>query len=176
MRSKSHMRAVRYRQLALVEADKGKADFLRQIANESEQGVLCTVDWLDHAIPRTHPKVQNWTDKQEDSLRTWPFALIRRGLLDATSVSRTLSDLDDVAATNHQANDPSAKASRTVSVAIGGPGNDSFVFHLGQSTDAASDANGTGTIEPFCATSGSPSTELRNAMTGQSQFFFRRTK
>jgi hypothetical protein len=173
MSSKSHMRAVRYRQLALAEADKGNADFLRQIADEAEQGVLCTVDWL---IPRTHPKVQNWTDKQEDSLRAWPFALIRRGFLDATSVSLTLSGTDDVAATDHHANDTSATASRTVSVAIGGPGNDSFVFHLGQSTDAASDANSTDTIEPFYATSNSPSTELRNVMTGLSQFFFRRTK
>jgi hypothetical protein len=150
MSSKSHMRAVRYRQLALAEADKGNADFLRQIADEAEQGVLCTVDWLDHAIPRTHLKVQNWTDKQEVGFWEWPFALVQ--------------------------NDTSATASRIVSVAIGGPGNDSFVFHLGQSTDTASDTNSADTIEPFYATSNSPSTELRNVMAGQSQFFFRRTK
>jgi hypothetical protein len=150
MCSKNHVRAVRYRQLALAEDDKGRADFLRQIADEAEQGVLCTVDWLDQAIPPTLLKVQNWTDKQGDGFCAWPFALVQ--------------------------NDTSATASRIVSVAIGGPGNDSFVFHLGQNTDTASDTNSADTIEPFYATSNSQSTELRNAITGLSQFFFRRTK
>jgi hypothetical protein len=175
MRSKNHMRAVRYRQLALPEADKGKADLLHQIADEAEQGLLCTVDRL---IPRTHPKVQNWTDKQEDSLRAWPFALIQiRGfVLDANSASRAISGTDDVATIDHHANDTGATAPRTISVAIGGPGNDSFVFHQGQSAAAASDANSTDTVELFYATNNSPSTELPNVMTGLSQFFFRGTK
>ena len=174
MRSKSHMRAVRYRQLALAEADKGKADFLRQIADEAEQGVLCTVDWLDHAYQRTHPKAQNWTYEQENSVRAWPFA--GRGFLDDASGGLTLFGTDNVAATDHYANDTGATASRTVSVEIGGPGNDLFVFHLGQGTAAASDANSTDAIKPFYGAGNSPSTELRNVMTGLSQFFFRRTK
>jgi len=38
----NHVRAVRYRQLALIEPDPGKAALLRKIADEAEGGVLCT--------------------------------------------------------------------------------------------------------------------------------------
>ena len=41
---KNHKRALRYRELALREADKDRADLLNRIAMEAEQGVLCTVD------------------------------------------------------------------------------------------------------------------------------------
>ena len=41
----SNPRAVRYRRLALAEADREKADLLHKIAEEAGNGVLCTVDW-----------------------------------------------------------------------------------------------------------------------------------
>jgi hypothetical protein len=44
MSPKNHARAVRYRQLALVEPDKAKAAVLYQIADEADRDVLCTVD------------------------------------------------------------------------------------------------------------------------------------
>jgi hypothetical protein len=40
----NHDRAVRYRRLALGEPDKAKAALLHKIADEAEQGLLCTVD------------------------------------------------------------------------------------------------------------------------------------
>lgn len=59
MNSKNHIRAVRYRQLALAEPDKAKADVLHKIADEAERDVLCTVDWMRNEIPRTRPKLPN---------------------------------------------------------------------------------------------------------------------
>jgi hypothetical protein len=44
----SNPRAVRYRRLALQEPDKENAQLLRLIADESERGVLCTVEWTRH--------------------------------------------------------------------------------------------------------------------------------
>jgi hypothetical protein len=44
MNDKNQQRAVRYRRLALAEPDKAKAELLIKIADEAEQGVLCTVD------------------------------------------------------------------------------------------------------------------------------------
>jgi hypothetical protein len=44
MNAKNHARAVRYRQLALAEADRAKAAVLLTIADEAERDVLCTVD------------------------------------------------------------------------------------------------------------------------------------
>ena len=44
MNPKNHARAVRYRQLALVELDRAKAAVLYKIADEAERDVLCTVD------------------------------------------------------------------------------------------------------------------------------------
>jgi len=41
---KNHARASRYRKLALAELDKEKSGLLNRIADEAEQGVLCTVD------------------------------------------------------------------------------------------------------------------------------------
>jgi hypothetical protein len=51
MRLSPHERAVKYRRLALVEADPAKAELLHQIAIEAESGVLVTSDW---ATPATH--------------------------------------------------------------------------------------------------------------------------
>jgi hypothetical protein len=42
----SNPRAVRYRRSALAEEDKQKADLLYKIADEADQGVLCTAEWI----------------------------------------------------------------------------------------------------------------------------------
>jgi hypothetical protein len=59
MNSKNHIRAVKYRQLALAEPDRAKADVLHKIADEAERDVLCTVDWMHSKIPPTRPKPPN---------------------------------------------------------------------------------------------------------------------
>jgi hypothetical protein len=46
---------VRYRRLALAEVDRDKADLLHKIANEAEQGVLFTADWLSPAVSMIDP-------------------------------------------------------------------------------------------------------------------------
>lgn len=46
MSTKNHARAVRYRELALAEPDRSKADLLLKIADEADRDVLCTADWL----------------------------------------------------------------------------------------------------------------------------------
>jgi hypothetical protein len=43
---KNHARALRYRKLALAEADKDRALLLNRLADEAERGVLCTLDRL----------------------------------------------------------------------------------------------------------------------------------
>ena len=52
MDPKNLTRATRYRQLALAEPDKAKAAVLRQIADEAERDVLCTVDKMDTRLER----------------------------------------------------------------------------------------------------------------------------
>ncbi len=44
MNPKSQARALRYRRLANAEPDKSRAALLYKLAEEAEQGVLCTVD------------------------------------------------------------------------------------------------------------------------------------
>jgi hypothetical protein len=44
--TKNPARAVRYRQLALAEPDRSKADLLLKLADEADRDVLCTADWL----------------------------------------------------------------------------------------------------------------------------------
>jgi hypothetical protein len=39
-------RAIRYRQLALGESDRAKAEMLYNLADEAERNVLCTSDWM----------------------------------------------------------------------------------------------------------------------------------
>jgi hypothetical protein len=43
--SKNHARAVRYRELALAEPDRCKADMLLKLADEADRNVLSTADW-----------------------------------------------------------------------------------------------------------------------------------
>jgi hypothetical protein len=58
MDPKNLARAVRYRQLALAEPDKAKAAILREIADEAERDVLCTVDKMDSSLRRAQPRQQ----------------------------------------------------------------------------------------------------------------------
>ena len=55
----NHARAERYRQLALAEPDMAKAAILIKIAEEAEQDLLCTVDWMRNAVPRSQSKPPN---------------------------------------------------------------------------------------------------------------------
>ena len=55
MDPKNLTRATRYRQLALAEPDKAKAAILREIANEAERDVLCTVDKMGGRLRRAQP-------------------------------------------------------------------------------------------------------------------------
>ena len=52
-------RTARYRRLASVEPDAGKARLLNRLADESDRGVLVTADWLRSAklsvLPRSDP-------------------------------------------------------------------------------------------------------------------------
>lgn len=59
MTSKSQVRAVRYRRLALAEPDKAKAAILNHIADEAERDVLCTVDKMDSGLQRSHRQSSN---------------------------------------------------------------------------------------------------------------------
>ena len=58
MDSKNLGRATRYRQLALAEPDKAKAAILREIADEAERDVLCTVDKMNSSLRRAQPRQQ----------------------------------------------------------------------------------------------------------------------
>ena len=53
MDPKNLARALRYRQLARAEPDKAKAAILREIANEAERDVLCT---MDSSLRRAQPR------------------------------------------------------------------------------------------------------------------------
>jgi hypothetical protein len=46
MIARNHIRAARYRALALTESDQARANLLDRIAEEAEVGVLCTVRHL----------------------------------------------------------------------------------------------------------------------------------
>ena len=59
MDPKNLTRATRYRQFALAESDKAKAAILRQIADEAERDVLCTVERMDSSLRRAQPRREN---------------------------------------------------------------------------------------------------------------------
>ena len=46
MIARNHIRAARYRALALTEKDRARANLLDRLAEEAEHGVLCTVRHL----------------------------------------------------------------------------------------------------------------------------------
>jgi len=49
----SNARAIRYRGLALAQEDKATADLLLKLADECDQGLLCTAEWRSARLPRT---------------------------------------------------------------------------------------------------------------------------
>jgi hypothetical protein len=48
----SNARAIRYRRLALAQEDKATADLLLKLADECDQGLLCTAEWRSVRLPR----------------------------------------------------------------------------------------------------------------------------
>jgi len=48
----SNARAIRYRKLALAQEDKATADLLLKLADECDQGLLCTAEWRSARPPR----------------------------------------------------------------------------------------------------------------------------
>ena len=48
----SNARAIRYRKLALAQEDKATADLLLKLADECDQGLLCTAEWRSARLPR----------------------------------------------------------------------------------------------------------------------------
>jgi len=46
MIARNHIRAARYRALALIEKDQARANLLDRLAGEAEHGLLCTVRHL----------------------------------------------------------------------------------------------------------------------------------
>jgi hypothetical protein len=48
----SNARAIRYRRLTLVQEDKATADLLFKLADECDQGLLCTAEWRSTRLPR----------------------------------------------------------------------------------------------------------------------------
>jgi len=50
----SNARAVRYRRLALASGDKSDADLLLKLADECDQGLLCTAKWASARPYREH--------------------------------------------------------------------------------------------------------------------------
>jgi hypothetical protein len=53
----SNARAIRYRRLALASSDKANADLLLRLADECDQGILCTAEWRS-ALPY-RPKAED---------------------------------------------------------------------------------------------------------------------
>jgi hypothetical protein len=47
----SNVRAIRYRRLALASSDKANTDLLLKLADECDQGILCTVDRASDRLP-----------------------------------------------------------------------------------------------------------------------------
>ena len=46
MIARNHIRAARYRALALIEKDQARANLLGRLAEEAEHGVLCAISHL----------------------------------------------------------------------------------------------------------------------------------
>jgi hypothetical protein len=48
----SNARAIRYRRLALAQEDKATAELLLKLADECDQGILCTAEWRSIGLSR----------------------------------------------------------------------------------------------------------------------------
>jgi hypothetical protein len=60
----SNARAIRYRKLALAQEDKATADLLLKLADECDQGLLCTAEWRSARPPRKNEQPPKAGDAQ----------------------------------------------------------------------------------------------------------------
>ena len=95
---------------------------------------------------------------------------------DSSSVTQTVTQSYDVTVANHQANGPNGAISQTVSVTVGGPSQDTFVFKPGFGTDVIANAKGSDIVEldgfASVANINQLQTLLSEAQAGQSQSLF----
>ena len=95
---------------------------------------------------------------------------------DSSSVAQTVTQSYDVTAANNQANGPNGAVSQTISVTVGGPDRDTFVFKPGFGTDVIANAKGSDVVEldGFASVSNinQLQTLLSEAQAGQSQSIF----
>jgi aryl-phospho-beta-D-glucosidase BglC (GH1 family) len=98
---------------------------------------------------------------------------------DASTVNKEVSQTYDVSLVDHQAQGTSQTTSQIVTVTIGGPGNESFVFHPGIGTNIVVNATSTDTydLRGFASmpTTNQVSELLHEAQTGQTQAVFSST-
>jgi hypothetical protein len=96
--------------------------------------------------------------------------------LDANSITQTTTQSYDVTIADAQPNGTINTATQSVSVTVGGPGNDTFVFRLGFGADVIANATSSDTVELDGFSSVSSINELQallnEAQTGQSQSLF----
>jgi len=52
----SNARAIRYRRLALATGDKADANLLLKLADECDQGILCTAQWARPSLQNEQPQ------------------------------------------------------------------------------------------------------------------------
>jgi hypothetical protein len=99
--------------------------------------------------------------------------------LDEPTINQEVTQSYQVSLVDEQHQGISQAVSQTVSVTIGGPGNDSFIFHPGVGTDIVANAKSTVTIEldgfSSIANSHELATLLQEAQTGISQSVFSST-
>ncbi len=94
----------------------------------------------------------------------------------SSSVAQTITQSYDVSVVDNQANGANSAISQTVSVTVGGPGPDTFVFKPGLGTDVIANAKSSDTIEldgfASVANINQLQTLLSEAQAGQSQSVF----
>ena len=96
--------------------------------------------------------------------------------LGSNSVAQTATQSYDVTLTDTQPNGATTTATQSLAVTIGGPGNDTFVFHPGMGADVIANATSSDTIELDGFSSVTSINQLQalltEAQTGQSQSLF----
>src|ERR1700720_3583847 len=66
---------------------------------------------------------------------------------DSSSVAQIVTQSYDVTVADNQANGTNSTVSQTISVTVGGPGQDTFVFKPGFGTDVIANAKGSDVVE-----------------------------
>jgi 20S proteasome alpha/beta subunit len=96
--------------------------------------------------------------------------------LDSSSISHVVAQSYDVTVADDHASSTNGTASQTVSVTVGGPDNNSFIFHPGIGADIIANVKSTDTIElngfSSVANATQLATLLNDAQTGQSKSLF----